>query len=290
MRKLDITSRAMLAQFTVSQWEARKTDKRATLQTIEQNNAKRDSGTFHKSLIAKDALADIKAVVGKARQDHADMSLPWLQDGTRILPVDAFDRYTNAMQAHRQAFERAVSDFCVNYPDFIEQARDSLGDLFNPDDYPPVAYINRRFSWHIAILPMPAASDFRVDMDSATVALIQSEMNETIDAAIGGAMRDVSNRLYSVVKAMADKLSGYDPTLGKQGGVFRDSLVENIRELLAVLPALNLTGDKAFADLIEQTRDKLATHDAATLRDDSTLRNETAKAAADIADALAGFM
>lgn len=290
MRVLDISSRAMLTQLSISQWQARKTDKRASAEILSRNDATRDSGRFHKSLIAKHALAGISSIATAARQAHVEMSLPWLQDGTRILPVDAFEKYTRTLSGFRDSFEQSVNEFCGNYPDYIEQARRDLGGLFNEDDYPPVRYIQRRFSWSVQTFPMPRASDFRVDLDSQVVSLIQSEMQNNIDAALHSATRDIAERLYSVVKVMSEKLAAYNPDLGKQGGVFRDSLVENVRDLVEILPSLNLTGNPQIAVMIDAARDKLTQHDAETLRDDAALRNETAIAAAAIADALAGFM
>lgn len=290
MRKADISSRAMLAQLQVSQWTARKMDKRASAEILNANSAARDAGRFNKSLVAKHALAGIASVVSAARAAHLEMSLPWLQDGTRILPVDAFNRYTSTMQNFRNEFERNVSEFIRDYPAYVDQARHDLGGLFDEGDYPPAAYIARRFSWNVAIFPMPSAKDFRVDLDSATVDLIQQEMQQNIDSAIGNATRDITERLYSVVKVMAEKLAAYDPNGGKQGGVFRDSLVENVRDLVDLLPTLNLTNDPRVSLMIDAARDKLTKHDATALREDSALRNETAEAAAQIADALAGFM
>jgi hypothetical protein len=66
-------------------------------------------------------------------------ALPWLQDGTRIMPVDAFKVYAAKMQAHRESFERKSSDFLANYDDYIESARADLGALFNRADYPSKA-------------------------------------------------------------------------------------------------------------------------------------------------------
>jgi hypothetical protein len=289
-RKADITSRAMLCQLSVSQWSARKLDKKVSAEVVAQHSATRDAGRFNKSLLAKTTLANIASVVSQARQDHVRMSLPWLQDGTRILPVDAFESYSRTMQDHRIAFEECVNDFCRDYPSYVEMARIDLGSMFDDSDYPSVRRIRAKFSWEIAILPMPKAADFRVDLDAKTVALIQSEMDDQIDKAINVAVSDVSERLFTVVRAMADKLSGFDPSKGKQGGVFRDSLVENVREMVSILPSLNLTGNQILADLIEKAKDQLTLNDANDLRENETLRNETAKAANDIADALSAFM
>lgn len=289
-RAADLSQRVMLVQLSVSQWTARKLDKRATADIAERNDAKRDAGRYNKTLVARGALAAIAAIVASARQDHVTYSLPWLQDGTRIMPVDAFKTYAAKMQSHREAFEREVSDFLANYDDYIESARADLGALFNRADYPSKSELSRRFGWRVNTFPLPSASDFRVDLDKETLTALQADMQADIEGAFKTAMSDAAGRLHDVARAMSDKLNAYKPELGKQGNPFRDSLVENVRELVAVLPMLNVTGDARLAKAIDDARAKLVRHDAQALREDETLRQETAKAAADIADAMGAFM
>lgn len=290
IRAADLSSRVMLVQLSVGQWTARKLDKRVTADVAERNDAKRDAGRYNKVLVARGALAAIAAIVASAREDHATYSLPWFQDGTRIIPVDAFKTYAAKMQAHREAFEREVSDFLANYDAYIDQARSDLGALFNLSDYPSRLEVEKRFKWSVKTLPMPNVSDFRVDLDKETVAALQADMQADLQDAFNTAMGDVATRLHDVARNMADKLNAYNPDMGKQGNPFRDSLVENVRELISVLPMLNVTGDARLSKAIEDARAKLVRHDAQDLRDDAKLRSETAQAAADIADALAGWM
>lgn len=289
-RKLDLSSRAMLVQLSIGQWTARKLDRKVSAEVALQHDAKRSAGNYNKVLLARGNLAAIAQVASQARADHADASLPWMQDGSRILPVDAYGRYTEVMRKHRVAFEREVKEFIAAYPEFVEQARDDLGALFNAADYPSARDVARRFHWSVTVLPMPDAADFRVDMDAATVAMLQADVAASVQDAVSRAMGDASERLHRVVRAMADKLAAYKPDLGKQGNPFRDSLVENVREVCDVLPLLNLTGDARLAAAIEQVRDTLAVHDAQALREDETLRRDVAAKADAIADAMAGWM
>lgn len=289
-RPADVTSRALLVQLSCGQWTARKLDRKVSADVAVQHGAKAGAGNYNKVLVARGNLAAIAAVVAQARQDHAFYSLPWLQDGTRIIPAAAFTDYSARMAKHRETFENEVREFCANYPDYIAQARGELGALFNATDYPSVRDIRARFNWSVTVLPMPDAADFRVDLDAATVAVLQADMAANVHSAMQSAVKDTFDRLHKVVRNMADKLAAYDPDAGKQGNPFRDTLVENVRELVAVLPSLNVMGDARLTKAIDDVQTKLTTHDAQALRDDATLRNDTAKAAADIADALSGWM
>lgn len=289
-RRADLASRAMLVSFGVSQWTAHKRDKVTSAEIADQKGASRSAGNYNKVLIGKDALAKVSAAVSAGRTDHAFYSLPWMNDGTRILPVQVFDTYSAKMRANKEQFDSAVSEFIGNYSEYVEEARKNLGSLFNYDDYPMRQEIRKRFNWSISVMPMPDAADFRVNLDSAVVAAMQTEMTANIQSAMGNATSDAFSRLHGVVKTMAEKLKGYDPTAGRQGGYFRDTLVTNLAELIEIMPGLNLTGDAALAAHIEAARENLITHSAQTLRDDWKLRDAVANEATRIADEISNQM
>ena len=291
--KVDLSSRAMLVSLSVGTWTARKLDKRITQEINTAHGAAADAGRYNKSLIAKDALAEIQTIVGAARNDQLRLTLPWQHGGTGILTVDGFDNWADTMRRHREAFEQARADFLAVYPDLIEQARIRLNGLFNAADYPDPADLARRFYWETRVTPIPTAADFRVDLGAQQTARIQADIEAQMNSAVKDAMDNGARRMLDAVRKMSDKLAAFKPaekTGDKTQGIFRDSLVENIRDLCDILPTLNLTADPEFARLIEQARDGLTKSDADALRNDPDARKETQKAAADIADAMASFM
>jgi hypothetical protein len=83
---------------------------------------------------------------------------------------------------------------------------------------------------------------------------------------------------------MAEKLRAYSPAGKgtKATGVFRDSLVANVRETVADLVVHNVGSDTDVAALAAEMDAKLAAYEPETLRQDPTAREQTAKAAEDI--------
>ena len=83
-------------------------------------------------------------------------------------------------------------------------------------------------------------------------------------------MRDAWERVTTVLAKMIERLNEYTPSAGKGDrakGIFRDSLVENVRELIAVLPSFNLTGDSFLATLADRMERELCAHEAEELRE-----------------------
>ncbi len=287
-----MAERTMLVSFNARQWGAQRLDRKATRDVLDAAGAKSSAGRFNKYLVDPKHLAGVAKVVGAARAEHATYTLPWLSDGTRILPADAFVIYSAKMQAHREEFEIEVDKFLALYPDLVGEAILDLGRLFRADEYPGVASIRCKFGWSIDVLPMPDASDFRVDLGDDQVRRIKARIEESTRAAMQAGMADAWSRLHGVVAKMVDKLKGYVPADGsdKAGGVFRDSLVDNIRALVEVLPLLNIAGDAKLAEMIDRARNDLCDHSATELREDHGAREDVARAAESIMADMESFM
>lgn len=287
-----LTSRAMLSALKVTQWTARKLDKAATTKVVADAGAHSNAGRFNKTLVAPEALARIVSATNKAREVHYARTLPWLDDGARILPAAGYADYSAAMRTVRQDFEEAAREFIAAYPGFREAARTRLGTMYQPADYPEVADVEARFSFSIRVMPLPDATDFRVALPQDVLDAIKADAAQDSRNALAGAMADVRARVVETVGRMAERLAAYKPATNtdKAEGVFRDSLVDNVRELADVLPSFNLTGDAGFAALIERIRGQLCGLDAAALRNDPAARAETAAAAAAIVADVSDFM
>ena len=75
------------------------------------------------------------------------------------------------------------------------------------------------------------------------------------------------NRLLEPIAKMAERLSGGE-------NVFRDSLVENIRDMLDLIPALNVTGDPSITRLAQQIETNFGKLNAETLRTNKVVRRQ----------------
>lgn len=287
-----LAARAMLASLSIKAWSARKVDRKATDSVLSENDARPDAGRFNKSLVARDALASITQAATRARTLHYARTLPWQDDGARILSAAGFDSYCQEMRKIREEWQAAVAEFVANYPAYIAAAESELGKLYNPLDYPDPADVARLFDFRNRFNPVPAASDFRVDMSEAQAANIRAEIQAASEESLKYAMADVWQRIAEHVGTMAGKLAAYKPASGndKATGIFRDSLVENVRELVDLLPSLNLTGDSKLAAIADRMRRDLCGSDAKQLRESDSIRSNVAQAAESILADVSAYM
>lgn len=280
----DLGAKAMLASVKIRMWQAKKLDRKVTDETNRAHGAKANAGRYTKNLMDCPELAEIARHGSAARATLYQFTSPFGDNGQRLLTVKARDQFRAAMDVHEYDFGKAADAFAAVYPNLLEQEPARLGDLFNADDYPKPSEIRSRFVLRRRILPMPESTGFRADLPEDERAKIKAEMEADIQETLADAMRDIHKRILEPVRLMAEKLDSYKPSSGKKGekseGVFRDSLVDNVSEILELLPLLDVTGSADIASLGEKLKE-LTRYDAAMLRDDALARAEIqAKAAA----------
>lgn len=263
---------AMLASLNISQWTARKYDKKVSTQVEQQHGAK-DAGRFNKILVGKEALEAIQKIGTAARSYHYKMTLPWGDNGERLLPAILFEDYGREINIYREQFDARVREFVRDYPQLKVDAIKRLGSMYNPQDYPATDEIASRFSIQVEFTPVPTAHDFRVNLNEEYVDSIRRDLTRRMEARQNDAVKHCWERVREVVAHIHERLADKDKT-------FRDTLISNAEELLTILPALNITGDPELASVAEDVRSLLIAPDR--LRQDDMLRSQTADRAADI--------
>jgi hypothetical protein len=288
-----LTERAMLARVRIKQWSAVKTDKQITDKVAEDNHAGPDAGRYLKRLVSKNSLAELASIGREARGTHEKRTLPWEDTGNRILSVVGFEDYAAKMREFKERYEAAADKFAEGYADFVQDARASLNGMFNPADYPTKEAVRAAFGFDIKISPLPDAKDFRVQLGDAQAADIKADIEARTKEAVADAMRDVYSRVAEHVGHMADKLKAFRPAPEKgqkSEGIFRDSLVENVRELAGLLPSLNVTGDPVLSGVAVRLQEMCKGKTAEDLRADSSARANVAAEAAAILETVSDYL
>jgi hypothetical protein len=284
-----LSSKAMLCSLSISVWSARKHDPDASEEIAVRHGAQADAGRYHKILLPRQALAEIQKIVSEARQEHYFLTLPWDDNGYRVLPAAAYMDHVEKTHRLSQHFTAAVDGLERQFSVLVDQARTRLGSLFRQQDYPTVNELRDKFSFETRVMPLPEAADFRVSLGEEEKTRIRRQITASVEASLQVGSRELWYRLYDGVRHMAQRLSAYK--VGDQGveHPFRDSVVGNLVKLVDVLPKLNVTNDPELEQMGQQVRRSLLV-DPKELRQSETARAETAQAAAEIAERMADYM
>lgn len=279
-----LIEKALVLNLSIGIWQGYRLDKEASRKVTEGAGAHADAARVNKHLVPKEALAPIVAAQTQVRSHFYENTLPWRDNGDRLMTRKLFTAFIETHERLVSEFKEAVEDFLVkSYPVVREQAEFRLGDLFNPDDYPTAADIRRRFYITLDFEALTTTNDFRVQIDEAHVEKVRAAMEAAAERRVHTAMQDVWKRLAETVGYFQERLSDPDK-------IFRDTTVENVAELIDMIPGLNVLDDPGIEAIRQQVKAKLIGHDAADIRKDPALRQELAGEAKAIIDKMAGFM
>jgi hypothetical protein len=266
---------AMLANLNIRSWTARKHDKAVSAEVDTVHNA-RDGGRYNKLLIAKQALDPLTKQAGRIRDYHYTMTLPWGDNGDRLLPAKQYMEYTAAMRIYKDEITRLTQSFINVYPTLVQDARMRLGSMYDAADYPDASDIRDRFGVNVSFQPVPDAKDFRVDVNNDALEEIRASINATVIERQAGAIKECWMRLYEVVSKL-------EATMVKDKPIFRDSLIENVADLIAMLPKLNITNDKELNEICRDIQAALIV-EPDSLRHSASSRESLALKASTILD------
>lgn len=286
-----LSERAMISSLHIGSWTGSSRDQDVTEEVSNSHGADlKDAGRYSKQLIARKFLNQVGNTAALARRTHRLLTLPWSDDGSRILSTTGYNAYTEQMRLRRHAFEASVIEFCGQLPNYINEAKTRLGSMYDPEDYPVGEVIQKKFYLDVEITPVPEAGDFRAELSDASTKHIIKDIERRTEARLEAAMNDVFQRIHDVTEKMVERLRAYKPVEGARAeNTFKDSLVWNIKELAELIPALNITGDqrldalraKLLADLVIEPD---------VLRDNDRVRQQVSDKAEKIMERVKKYM
>ncbi len=251
-------------------FSCRKRDKKVTREVAESKETTEDSVDVFKRLLPKGALDPWQEAIEAARKVHDDMTLPWRDDGYRLLRSDKFLAHSEAMRKQRALVEAERDRFIEAYPGYCRNAPDRLKQMYEARDFPSVEKLTKRFKFKVDVMPVPDGADFRVDLADEHLAAIRLQIDADTRA--------------NTLRPLLEPLSRMVERLAKPEQVFRDTLVTNIQDILKLIPE----GDPEIDRLIERVKE-LTRHDAQVLRDSKSTRQATAVKANEILATMSGY-
>jgi hypothetical protein len=281
----------MLYTPSLSVWTGRKKDKTESAKANAAAGAVDGAANVYKALLPESPeLLAVQKWATAFRSWVYATTLPWNDKGGRVARVERHMDFMTEAGDRIRAGEDLVEQFIASYARSIEEARFKLNGMFKQDDYPSEQELRRKFSFNIDCEAVPEATDFRIidGLPPEEVERLVKDAQDGVEKRINAAMADAHERLVEVVVKMATTLEQFDR---KEIKKFNDTLITNITDLCAVMPALNLTQDARIAEITRRA-ERLATYDLKDLRgipETRTAAIAEARALAAFADNQPGF-
>lgn len=251
-----IARAGVLVSMNVSLYSGRKQDKRTQAEVV----AAKGSGSSRAASVYKNLFTDCKELEAitkfqaKARLRHYQLTLPWNDNGLRLLPTKSLLEYKAEMNRFSDQFDLLVEAFLDKYDNLVAAAAFKLGTLFDRDEYPLREQVARRFRFDIDFTPLPTAGDFRLDIESEVQRDLVAQYEKRMAAQVAAAQQDAWSRMYEALTRLKDRL-----TLDENGKrkTFHDTTVTNAQELCDMLTQLNVTNDPALEKARRQLEDAI---------------------------------
>lgn len=284
---MTIANSGVLVDLNISLWTGRKLDRKVSTEVDAAKQTKTKAGNYHKNLFAgTDKLEKVASVASKIRNWHMRETLPWSDNGTRLLPMGNFINYKQTLGGLQQEFDAAVQEFLAAYPILISAAAFQIGTLFNRDDYPTEERIQNKFSVRVGFHPVPVSGDFRVDADEAVKQELEEHYANVYRQKEEATAREMWGRLHDYLTSLVERLDKKQQAAESESktkqGAFHESHITNGIELCGLLSRLNIMNDPQLEAARKYLENALAGVTAKDIRTSEGTRKEVKARVQDI--------
>ncbi len=268
---------AVKSLVTFKCWSAHKVDQDATERTISDYQALEGAGRFNKKLIDKTHLKKLRSIVQEARKYWHTITLPWGNEGSRILPGDKIFDFETKMREFEREFELAYTDLEANYLRIVDEQKTVLGNMYNSDDYPSINELRSKFSIKTEITGIESKDDIRLNMTEPLVNRLKNQAAEEEKTKIIEATRDIYQRLMQHLSYMVERLEATKSDKKTNDEVytkFKNTTITNLMEILELVPSLNISRDPTLDQVAKDLSEKLSQNDPVDIRNSDTIRQD----------------
>lgn len=232
------------------------------------------------------ALVEVK---GEARAYWLSNTLPYVEDGVRLIQRTKITEFVAAFEAFRESLTNAANNFQDHYREIKNEAARRLGELFNELDYPATVAEQFSVAWEFPSCEPPSyLEQLNPDLYERERARVQARFDE----AARMAEQCFAQEMAELVSHLTERLAQSDD--GKKK-VFRDSAVTNLREFFTRFRNLssaisNDARNEELDRLVDEASSVMVGVTPERLRKDRDVREDVQSAFAQIQERLGGMI
>lgn len=220
------------------------------------------------------------AIKSQAQAFWRGITLPYPQEGTRLIKQEDVARFEETMQAYRDQLAAAVANLQLEYDAIKDAARQKLGSLFNPNDYPNTLDGVFDLSWEYPPIEPPR---YLVALNPSVYQAEQDRVQRRFETAVAMAENAFAETLQELVAHLIERLTD-EPDGTKK--TFRASAIENFKEFYDNFKRMNVRSNAQLERLIEQANGLVAGVDAKDLRRNTQLQEHLRTSMGDLQQSL----
>lgn len=212
------------------------------------------------------------------------LTLPFPEPGIRLIRQDKIEQFNAGMHDLRQELNQAVSALDERYDELKRAARQRLGTLYDPTDYPSSLAGLFGVAWDFpSVEPPEYLQQLNPTIYQQECQRVQARFDEAVQLAEQAFIEELSR----LVSHLTERLSGQDDGKPK---IFRDTAVENLGDFFHRFRELNVHSHQQLDDLVGQCQRIVRGVEPQELRDNQPLRQRVASELSRVGSVLDGLL
>lgn len=215
-----------------------------------------------------DAFRELTSLKSEIVKFWKNGSLPYPEPGIRLIKHHRIEAFDNDFHQFRRRLESKVSDLDVHFQEMKLAARQNLGELFDPNDYPTELSNEFDFSWDFPSVEPP---NYLQQLNPELYQQQADRVSRRFQQAVEMAEQAFLEELNRLVSHLNERLSTPE---GERPKVFRDSAVSNLNEFFQRFRSLNIHSNEELDEVVDRCQLILRGVTPQELRDNESFRRE----------------
>ena len=212
------------------------------------------------------------------------MSLPYPEPGVRLIRQDRLDQFNDEMVRMRQELAEAVIELDRRLPALQQAARDRLGSLYDPTDYPTTFVGAFAVEWDFPSVEPP---NYLLQLNPGLYEQERQRMVARFEEAVRMAEQAFAAEFGKLVSHLIERLSGAEDGRKK---IFRNSAVTNLHEFFERFRSLNVSSNEQLDQLVVTAQQALRGVEPQQLRDSDGMSRDIATRLTGVQSQLEGLL
>jgi hypothetical protein len=210
------------------------------------------------------------------------ITLPYPEPGVRLIQQSRVEAFYAQLSEFRDLLDQAVAKLDDHYAELKSAARQRLGQLYNPDDYPTQLRGLFGIDWDFPSVEPP---DYLMQLNPEIYEQERTRVAARFQEAVELAEQAFLAEFGKLVTHLTERLSG-----DGERKVFRDSVIANLTEFFERFRQLNIRSNADLDALVERAQRIVRGVRPQELRDNDTLRQQVAGQFAAVQATLDGML
>lgn len=262
-----------------------------TQRKLSDAQTKQAADTFHAAtdlVTASKRLIDTKnttyrvltTLKSQASAYWRSMTLPYPQDGVRLIKQLDIGAFEDKMREYKEQLVAAAANLQLEYETIKTAAREKLGDLYNPDDYPQSLEGVFDIRWEYPPVEPP---NYLITFTPELYQQEQQRVQQRFETAVVMAENAFAEQLQDMISHLIERLTD-EPDGTKK--TFKVSAIENFKEFSENFRRMNIRSNAQLDRLIEQAANIVSGVDVTELRKNNNLRQNLTNQMSEVKTAL----